>query len=91
MGLETFNFIDSLNASNPVGATDPKSQGDNHIRGIKSTILSTWPNVTGAITKTHTEINDAAELSAANAFTGANTFDGAVQVLPVSPRPVEAR
>jgi hypothetical protein len=81
MGLETFNFIDSLNASNPVGATDPKSQGDNHIRGIKSTILSTWPNVTGAITKTHTEINDAAELSAANAFTAANTFDANVSVL----------
>jgi hypothetical protein len=57
MGLETFNFIDSLNASNPVGSTDPKSQGDNHLRGIKSTLLSSFPGITGAVTSTHTELN----------------------------------
>ena len=86
MGLETFNFIDSLNASNPVGATDPKSQGDNHIRGIKSVLLSTFPALTGAVTLTQSEINDAAQQGAANAFTAANsfadttTFEGAVHV-----------
>lgn len=81
MGLETGTYISDLNASNPVGATDPKSQGDDHIRLIKSTILATFPNLTGAMTKTQAELNDVAELSAANAFTAANTFDGNVSVL----------
>ena len=80
MGLETFNFIDSLNASNPVGATDPKSQGDNHIRGIKSVLLSTFPNLTGAVTLTQSQINDAAQVGAANDFTAVNTFDANVTV-----------
>lgn len=77
MALETFNFIDSLNASNPVGATDPKSQGDDHIRGIKSTIKSTWPNVTGAITLTHTQQNNAAIKTEANVFTAQQTVEAA--------------
>lgn len=58
MPVETFGFIDSLNASNPVGATDPKSQGDDHIRGIKSTLLATFPNVTAAITRTAAQLNN---------------------------------
>ena len=38
MGLETqFNSIDDLNVSWPLG-TDPKSEGDNHLRGIKNAI-----------------------------------------------------
>jgi len=81
MGLETGTYISDLNASNPVGATDPKSQGDDHIRLIKSTILATFPNVTGAMTKTHAELNDVAELSADNTFSGTlNIFDGSVSV-----------
>ncbi|MEO1842178.1 MAG: hypothetical protein ABGY21_11835, partial [Pseudomonadota bacterium] len=56
MGLETGTYIDSLNAANPT-ATDPKSEGDDHLRLLKSTIKSTLPNVTGAVTATHTELN----------------------------------
>lgn len=69
MGLETGTFINSLNTANPVGATDPKSQGDDHIRLLKSTIKNTFPNITGAVTLTHTQLNEAARLSAANVFT----------------------
>ena len=54
MPLETGTYISDLNASNPVGASDTKSEGDNHIRLIKSTILATFPNITGAMTLTHT-------------------------------------
>ena len=56
MGLETGTYIDSLNTSNP-GATDSVAQGDDHIRLLKSTIKNTFPNVTGAMTATHTELN----------------------------------
>jgi hypothetical protein len=56
VGLETGTYIDSLNAANPT-ATDPKSEGDDHLRLLKSTIKSTLPNVTGAVTATHTELN----------------------------------
>ena len=56
MGLETGTYIDSLNTSNP-GATDSVAQGDDHIRLIKSTIKNTFPNITGAMTATHTELN----------------------------------
>lgn len=57
MGLEVATFISGLVATNPVGATDPKSQGDDHIRLIKATLLATFPAITGAITATHTELN----------------------------------
>lgn len=57
MGLETGSYISALVSTNPVGATDPKSQGDDHIRFIKAKILETFPNVTGAVTSSHTELN----------------------------------
>lgn len=57
MGLETGTYIDDLNSSNPV-AGDDVNQGDDHIRLLKSTILASFPNITGAMTKTHTELND---------------------------------
>lgn len=65
MGLETGTYISDLNASNPASG-DAKSQGDDHIRLVKSTIKATFPNVTGAVTKTHTQIN-ALAASGANA------------------------
>jgi len=56
MAIETFGFIDDLNAANPT-ATDNVSEGDDHIRGVKATLKSTFPNVAGAITPTETELN----------------------------------
>lgn len=49
-------YIDSLNSSNPT-ATDSKSEGDDHIRGIKNVLKTTFPGVSGAVTATHTELN----------------------------------
>jgi len=48
MALETFEYIDDLNTSNPV-ATDVKSEGDDHIRGIKTTLQNTFKGVTGPV------------------------------------------
>ncbi len=56
MALESTTYIDGLVITNPTG-TDPRSQGDDHLRLIKSTLRSTFPNVAGAMTATHTELN----------------------------------
>jgi len=45
MGLETFTGkVSDLVATNPPG-TDPKSQGDDHLRGIKKTIIGQSVNM----------------------------------------------
>ncbi|QDP52900.1 MAG: putative baseplate wedge protein [Prokaryotic dsDNA virus sp.] len=56
MALETSTYINGLVATNPT-ASDPVSEGDDHIRLLKSTIKATFPNVTGATTATHTEMS----------------------------------
>lgn len=56
MTIETATYISSLNASYPASG-DPKSEGDDHIRLVKSTVKATFPNVSGAVTPTHTELN----------------------------------
>jgi len=56
MPLENSTYINGLVATNPV-ATDGLAQADDHMRLIKSTILATFPNITGAITADKDEIN----------------------------------
>lgn len=56
MALESASFIDGLNASNPT-STDGLGQADDHIRLIKNTIKATFPEITGAVTASHLEIN----------------------------------
>jgi len=56
MALETGTYISDLVASNPDGA-DGRNTVDNHLRLVKSTIKNTFPNITGAVTPTHTELN----------------------------------
>jgi hypothetical protein len=75
MALENATFINGLNASNPL-STDNVSQADDHIRLIKTTVKATFPNVTGAVTKTHAEINDLLEKSGGT-MTGPLTLSGA--------------
>ncbi len=56
MALETGTYISDLVVTNPT-SSDPKSQGDDHLRLLKSTIKTTFPSVAGAVTPTHTELN----------------------------------
>lgn len=56
MGLETGTYIDSLVTTNPV-ATDGLAQADDHLRLIKSTLKSTFPSITGAVSTTQAELN----------------------------------
>ncbi len=49
-------YIDDLVSTNPA-AGDNVSEGDDHIRGIKNVLKTTFPSIDGAITATDTEIN----------------------------------
>lgn len=71
MALETASFIPELTVTNPVGASDPKSQGDDHLRLIKTAIKGSFPSFVGtagvpkSISLTEDQLNDAALKSAA--------------------------
>ena len=93
MGLETFSYITSLNVSNPVGASDAVSEGDDHIRGLKVVLTNSFGQIAGAVTLTHTQINNAAIKTEANTFTDTVTIDGGVQIkaLKVNVAGVNAR
>ena len=69
MALESGTYINSLVSTNPA-ATDGLAQADDHMRLIKATILASFPNITGAMTATHTVLNglDARVTSLENAF-----------------------
>jgi hypothetical protein len=54
--LESSTYISGLVSANPTGS-DNYSTADDHIRLIKSTLLNTFPSITGAVTATHTELN----------------------------------
>ena len=73
MALETATYIDGLVTTNPTGL-DPKSQGDDHIRLLKSTIKATLPNITGPVTASQAELNilDGATVTTAEV----NALDG---------------
>jgi len=64
MALESGTYIDSLNASNPA-STDGLGQADDHLRLIKSTIKATFPNLTGAVTATETDLNNTSSIPTA--------------------------
>jgi hypothetical protein len=56
MALEAGTYISDLVAANPLAA-DGSGQGDDHLRLLKSCIKATFPNITGAVTPTHTVLN----------------------------------
>lgn len=63
MGIEVFSGIWSFNVLYPVSASDAVRYGANHMRGIKSAIQYTFPNVTGVVTPTHTQLNTVPDLA----------------------------
>lgn len=53
MGLESATYLNGLVDTNP-GATDNVSQGDDHLRLIKSVLKSSFPSVDAAVNAIHT-------------------------------------
>lgn len=89
MGLETVTYISDLNPLWPLGS-DPKSNGDNHVRNLKSSLLNTFSAITGPVTVTQLEINYLSGVTSnvqvqlnAKAPTASPTFTGTV-VLPAA-------
>ncbi len=72
MALESATFIDGLVVTNPVGATDQISQGDNHLRLIKDVLKSSFP---GVVKATYLHIAEADVASMATTDLGAETTD----------------
>lgn len=66
MALESATYISDLVTTNPT-SSDPLAQGDDHLRLLKSTLKATFPNVSGAVTPTHTELNVLDGLTASTA------------------------
>lgn len=56
MPVETFTYISSLVASNPP-SSDGLAQADDHIRGIKSVLKNTFPNINNAVNASDEEFN----------------------------------
>lgn len=75
MPLESGSFISDLVATNPA-ITDQVSQGDDHIRLIKKTLLNTFPNINAALTVTDEQLNSlAADLADIQADIDQNEAD----------------
>ena len=65
MTIETATYINQLDATYPASG-DAKSEGDNHLRLIKSTIKATFPNLTATpVTPTSAELNYVAGVTGA--------------------------
>ena len=66
MPLESATYIPELTQTNPVGASDPKSAGDDHLRLIKKVLLNSFGAFVGtagtpkSVTLTEDQINNAA-------------------------------
>ena len=75
MALESATYIDGLVVTNPLGS-DPLAGADDHLRLIKSTLKSTFPNITGPVTATQ------GELSAPLPVGGIIIWSGAIADVP---------
>lgn len=92
MTVETASFPPQLNTNWPQ-ASDMVSEGDDHIRLTKTVMKTTFPNVAGAVSASHTELNyvtgvtsgiqgqiNAKGAIAGQTWTGAHVFSGTVAV-----------
>ena len=80
MPLESGTLIPDLDANNPLGS-DPKSEGDDHLRLVKRCVQGSFPAFVGttavpkSVTLTEEQINDAALKSEAGTISGAWRFN----------------
>lgn len=59
MSLENGTYISDLVKTNPTG-TDPKSQGDDHLRLIKACVQQSFPNINAPVTAAPADLNSIA-------------------------------
>jgi hypothetical protein len=74
MSVETATYLSQLDITKPT-ATDPKSEGDDHIRLLKSTNKNTFPNFTAApLLATQAQLDKLVTSVALNPSTPANAI-----------------
>lgn len=97
MTVETASYISQLDPSLPTSG-DPKSEGDNHLRLMKSVLQTQFPNFgTNAINATAAEVNYLVGVTSAiqtqingkgaitgQAWTGTHDFTGATITVPTA-------
>lgn len=72
MSLESATYISQLNTANPTGS-DPKSEGDDHLRLVKSTLRNTFPNFgAAALNASNTQLDKVVTTISVNASAPAN-------------------
>lgn len=77
MSLESATYINGLDQANPLGS-DPLSDADGHLRLIKATLKATFPNITGAVSVSQSDLN---------ALSGGIGSPGAIQYYAMSTAP----
>ena len=83
-------FINALDRNNPVGGADTKSSLDNHDRGIKNTLLNTFPQLTGAVQATQDLINTwEARIQNLELIEGAKFPIGSIELTTVNYNPTQ--
>ena len=94
MPLESGTLIPDLDANNPLGS-DPKSEGDDHLRLVKRCVQGSFAAFVGTtavpktVTLTEDQINDAGLQGRANTWALLNTFNTQVRLgnnIPISAR-----
>lgn len=97
MTVETASYISQLDGTLPL-AGDKKSEGDNHLRLVKTVLKTQFPNFgTAAMTATTTELNyvvgvtsgiqsqiNTKATKAGDTYTGAHDFTGATPTVPTA-------
>ena len=56
MAVDTAAYVGDFDTTKP-SDSDPKSEGDNNFRQVKTAIKASFPNVTGAVSASHTELS----------------------------------
>lgn len=74
MTIEAATYLSDLNATYPL-AGDQKSEGDDHLRLIKSTVKATFPNFTGKVDATNDQLDRVLDMWAADTIASAGTTD----------------
>lgn len=90
MGLETAVYVNGLVVTNPA-AGDPAGEGDDHIRLLKSVLRNTFPNLSGPITLTETEVNGILVTLAGLAPLSSPIFTGVPQGPTAAPGTITAQ
>lgn len=56
MSVESASYVSGLEPTNPPNS-DPVRQGSDHLRLLKTVLKASFPNISGAVTATHTELS----------------------------------